>query len=68
MIDLLVLTCLDQLLLIIQTLFTFYNTSYLNEEVNCTEPFLLVSVPWFATCTNDDQNFVAAKKSFLSSC
>jgi len=31
------LTSLDQLLLIEQTLFTFYRISYLNEEVNCTE-------------------------------
>ncbi len=25
----------------------FYKTSYLNEEVNCTKPSLLVSIPWF---------------------
>jgi hypothetical protein len=37
--------CLDQLLLIQQTLFTFYKTSYLNEEVNRTEPSPSVSVP-----------------------
>jgi hypothetical protein len=43
LIDLLVPTSLDQLLLILQTGFTFYITSYLNEEVNCTElPLQLV--------------------------
>ncbi len=46
--DLLVLTGLDKLLLIQQTLFTFFNeTSYLSEEVNRTEPSPSVSVPWF---------------------
>ncbi len=44
---LLELTSLDQLLLKIQALFTFYKTSYLNEEVNGTEPFPSFSVPWF---------------------
>jgi hypothetical protein len=37
-VDLLVLTSLDQLLLILQTFFLFYKTSYLIEEVNHTEP------------------------------
>jgi hypothetical protein len=27
-------------------IFTFYKTHYLNEEVNCTEPALLVRIPW----------------------
>jgi hypothetical protein len=45
-VDLLALTSLDQLLLTQQILF-FYKTSYLNEEVNCTEPSPSVSVPWF---------------------
>jgi hypothetical protein len=37
--DLLVQTSLDQLILNLKTLFTFfYKSSYLNEEVNCTEP------------------------------
>jgi hypothetical protein len=37
--DLLVLTILDELLLIMQTFFyTFYQTSYIIEGVNCTEP------------------------------
>jgi hypothetical protein len=40
------LTSLDQLLLILQTLFPFLKTSYLNEEVNRTEPSLSASVPW----------------------
>jgi len=37
-VDLLVLTCLDQLLLTLKKYISFYETSYLNEEVNCTEP------------------------------
>ena len=38
--DLRVLTSIYKLLLILQTLFTFfYKTSYLNEEVNRNEPF-----------------------------
>jgi hypothetical protein len=46
-VDLLVLTSLDQLLLIVQTHYLhFYKTSYPNEEVNCTEPSPSVSVPW----------------------
>ncbi len=28
----------------------FYKTSYLNEEVNCTEPFPLVGVPCTDRC------------------
>jgi hypothetical protein len=28
-------------------IYLFYQTSYLNEEVNCTEPSPSVSVPWF---------------------
>jgi hypothetical protein len=43
MVDLLVLTSLDQLLLILQRLYAFYKTSYLN-EVNRTEPSPLVCV------------------------
>ncbi len=39
--------CLDQLLLIFPTLFSFNKTNYLNEEVNCTEPSPSVSPPWF---------------------
>jgi len=45
--DLLVLTCLDQLLLIMKILFfSFYKTNYLNEEVNCTYLPPSVRVPW----------------------
>ncbi len=45
-VDLLVLTSLYQMLLIMQTLFTFFNkTSYLEEEVNCTESSPSVRVP-----------------------
>jgi hypothetical protein len=40
MVDLLVLTSLDQLLFKIENIIKlFYKTSCLNEEVNCTEPF-----------------------------
>ncbi len=42
-VDLIVLTSLDQLLLIMQTKLTFYKTSYLN-EVNRTEPYPSASV------------------------
>jgi len=46
-VDFFVLTSLDELLLILQELFDFfYKTSYLNEEVNSTEPSPSVSVPW----------------------
>ncbi len=40
------LTSLDQVLLILQELFTIIKRSYHNEEVNRTDPYLLVSVPW----------------------
>jgi hypothetical protein len=44
-VDLLVLTSLDQLLVILQTTFTFFSkTRYLNKEVNRTEPSPSVSV------------------------
>ncbi len=39
MVDLLVLTSLDQLIFILSKLLPFYETIYLKEEVNCTEPF-----------------------------
>jgi hypothetical protein len=42
-VSLLVLTSLDQLRLIMKTIFTFYKT--INEEVMCTEPAPSVSVP-----------------------
>jgi hypothetical protein len=44
-----VLTSLDHLLLMSNTVFTLYKTSYLNEELNCTESSLSVSVPWKRT-------------------
>jgi hypothetical protein len=45
MVDL-VLTSLDQLIFIMKIFFTFVcKTSYLNKEVNRTEPFPSVSVP-----------------------
>jgi hypothetical protein len=45
-VDLLVLTSFYQVILTTQMLFTFYKTSYLNKEVNRTEPSPSVSVPW----------------------
>jgi hypothetical protein len=43
--DLLALNCLDPLLFIKKIIFTFYKTSYLTEEVNCTKS-ASVCVPW----------------------
>ncbi len=43
-VDLLVLTSLDQLLLIVNHYLLFYKTSYLNGEVNCTLPSTKCSV------------------------
>ncbi len=45
-VDLLVLTCLYQQLLILPTFFTFYKTKLLNEEVNLTEASPSVCVLW----------------------
>jgi hypothetical protein len=46
-VGLLVLASFDQLLFVLKILVTFfYKTTYLNEEVNCTEP---VSIPWLIT-------------------
>jgi hypothetical protein len=44
-VDLLVLTSLDQLLKLKNIISLLYKTSYLNEEVNCTEPSPSVGVP-----------------------
>ncbi len=44
-VDLLVLTRFDQLLFILKMLYTFYKTSCLNEEVNCTESSPSASIP-----------------------
>ncbi len=41
-----VLSSLDRLLFIWKYVYIFYKTSYLNEEVNCTEFSPSVSVPW----------------------
>jgi hypothetical protein len=45
-VDLLVLSSLDQLLLILKTFLLFSKTSFINEEVKCTELSLSVSVPY----------------------
>jgi len=42
---LLLLTVLDLLLFILHKYLLSYKTSYLNEEVSCTEPSSSVSVP-----------------------
>jgi ABC-type transport system involved in multi-copper enzyme maturation permease subunit len=48
-IDLLVLTSLDQLPLILNLyIFIFYKTTYLNAEVKRTEPSPSASAPWFS--------------------
>jgi hypothetical protein len=44
--DLLQLISLDQLLFIMKLNFSCYKTTYLNEEVNCTESSPSVSIPW----------------------
>jgi len=46
MVELLVLSSLDQLLFILTILLSSFTKSYLIEEVNCTEPSPLVSIPW----------------------
>jgi hypothetical protein len=45
----------DKLLLILKILFTFFTkqASYLNEEVNCTEPFPSVSIPCLKYMDNE---------------
>ncbi len=45
-VDLLVLTSLNELLFKLKLNFLFYKATYLNEEVNCTEPSPSVRVPW----------------------
>ncbi len=53
-VDLLVLTGLDQLLFYIEGInYLCYQTSDLNEEVNCTEPSPSVSVPWVDQCVEN---------------
>jgi hypothetical protein len=37
-------------LTIVNIIYLFYKTSYLNEEVNCTEPSPLLGVPWYMAC------------------
>jgi len=44
-VDLRVLNPLDHLLLMMQTLFTFFKTACVNEEVTCTESSLSDSIP-----------------------
>ncbi len=44
-VDLLVLTSLDMLILYLKYYLPFFKTSYLNEEVNCTEPSLHLVFP-----------------------
>jgi hypothetical protein len=60
-VDLLPLTSLDPLLLKMQTLFIyfFYETSYLYEEVSCTEPSPSVRIP----CGNSRPDTVVAVRN-----
>jgi hypothetical protein len=44
--DLLVLTSLEKTAFLTETIFPFYKTTYLNEEVNRTEPSPSVRLPW----------------------
>jgi hypothetical protein len=46
-VGLLVLTSLDLTPFILKILFTYVTKCYLNEEVKCTEPSSLISVPWW---------------------
>jgi hypothetical protein len=57
-VDLLVLTSFRSAVLYIQSIITLcYKTSYINEEINCTEPSPLVSVPWpIQILTRPDQS------------
>jgi len=49
-----------------QTLFSFNKTSYLNEEVNCTEPFPSVSsVPWTSALALLPHHQRRRKKCFI---
>jgi len=50
-VDLLVVTCSCQVLFVLQTISTVLKTSYLNEEVDCTQPFPSVSV----SCLDNQQ-------------
>jgi hypothetical protein len=54
---LLVLTSLDQLVLILQRLFTFLPNN-LNEEVNCTEPSPSVRVPYVVNIAPREHQFL----------
>jgi hypothetical protein len=47
-IDLLALISLDDLLFFENFIYLFTKTSYLNEEVNCTDPSPSVSIPWLS--------------------
>jgi hypothetical protein len=46
MVNLLVLTSLEHLLFVDIIIPLCYKMSYLNKEVNCTEPSPSVSIPW----------------------
>ncbi len=46
-VDNLVLTSYDQFIFLLKILIPFVKTSYLNEEVNCTEPSPSVCVPMY---------------------
>jgi hypothetical protein len=69
MIDLLVLSSSDQLLLIEDIFFLFYKITYINEEVNCTEPFPLERAPyvgifWMAALTKPRESSLKDKDQY----
>jgi hypothetical protein len=54
-VDLLVLPNLDQLLFKLKLYFSFfYKTTYLNEEVKCTDPFPSLRLPWLVYLSQAD--------------
>jgi hypothetical protein len=56
-VDLLVSTGLDQLLYNLKLFFPFYKTTYLNEEVNRTDPSPSIRLPWNVyTLATDGEN------------
>jgi hypothetical protein len=65
-VDLLVVTCSDQLLLILENIFIFHKTSYLNGEVNRTDPFPPVQLTWFKLLIILENTFNFHKTSCLN--
>jgi hypothetical protein len=78
--DLHVLTSLDQLHFILRILLPFYNTSYTDEEINCTEPSRPLVFPArtiLSSCVakivktklkQEQRNFFSVSKKLFLSC